>query len=260
MQRGAPRQASIHPSLAGKGVLVTGGGSGIGAAHVAAFCAQGARVAFFDIDRAASEALAAALAEAPGGPPLFIPVDLTDVAALREAIGAAGARLGAIDVLVNNAASDTRHTLDEVDEAYFDDRIAVNLRHLVFAAQAVAPAMKARGSGVIINTGSITWHAAFAGLPLYAMAKAGIEGLSRALARELGPHNIRVNCIVPGWVMTERQLTLWIDDAARAKIRAAQCLPGLVQPEDIAAMATFLASDASAMCTSQVFVVDGGWI
>ncbi|WP_108662935.1 SDR family NAD(P)-dependent oxidoreductase [Acuticoccus kandeliae] len=253
-------QNSIHPSLKDKLVLITGGGSGIGASHVAAFCAQGARVAFFDIAREASEAVVAKNADAPGGAPLFLEVDLTDIPALRAGIEAVRDRLGEIEVLVNNAADDTRHTLDDVDEAYFEDRIAVNLRHMVFAAQAVAPGMRARGSGVIINTGSITWHAAFGGLPLYAMAKAGVEGLSRSLARELGPDNIRVNCIIPGWVMTERQLTLWVDDAARAKIKQMQCLPGLVQPEDIANMATWLASDDSRMCTSQIFVVDGGWI
>lgn len=254
------RRNSIHPSLTDQVVLVTGGGSGIGAAHVAAFCAQGARVAFLDIDGAASRSSVGDLTAAGRTAPLFIETDLKDVSALRSAIDQVQTRLGDVDVLVNNAASDTRHTLEEVDEAYFDDRIAVNLRHLVFAAQAVAPGMKARGSGVVINTGSITWRGGFGGLPLYAMAKAAIEGLTRALARDLGPHNIRVNCIVPGWVMTERQLTHWVDDAARAKIKQMQCLPGEVRPEDIAHMATWLASDDSRMCTSQTFVVDGGWI
>lgn len=251
---------SVHPSLADKVVLVTGGGSGIGAAHVRAFCAQGARVVFLDIDRDASQALVADLSGPGDKAPLFIETDLADIPALRSAIEAARSRLGDVDVLVNNAASDTRHSFAEIDEAYFDESIAVNLRHLVFAAQAVAPGMKARGGGAIINTGSITWRAGFGGLPLYAMAKAAIEGLTRALARDLGPDNIRVNCIVPGWVMTERQLTRWVDDAARERIRRMQCLPGLVQPEDIARMATWLGSDDSRMCTSQTFVVDGGWI
>lgn len=254
------RQNSLHPSLKGKNVLITGGGSGIGAAHVEAFTAQGANVTFFDIDLAASEALVARLSATAENAPVFQAVDLTDIAALRAAIDTAAARHGTTDVLINNAANDTRHTLDEVDEAYFDDRIAVNLKHLVFAAQAVAPGMAASGGGVIVNTGSITWHAGFGGLPLYAMAKAGIEGLTRALARDLGPDNIRVNCIIPGWVMTERQLTLWVDDAARARIKQMQCLPGYVQPEDIAHMATWLASDDSRMLSSQIFVVDGGWI
>lgn len=250
---------SIHPSLEGKVVLISGGGSGIGAAHVRAFCAQGARVAFFDIDREASETLAARLSGAGEGGPLFIEADLSDVAALRAGIEEVRSGLGDVDVLVNNAANDTRHALADVDEPYFDDRIAVNLRHLVFAAQAVAPGMKAKGGGVIINTGSITWRAGFGGLPLYAMAKAGIEGLTRALARDLGPDRIRVNCIVPGWVMTERQLTHWVGDAERETIRQMQCLPDPVMPEDIAHMATWLASDDSRMCTGQAFVVDGGW-
>ena len=254
------RRNSVHPSLAEKVVLITGGGSGIGEAHVRAFCAQGARVAFLDIDRDASQALVANLSGAGQDAPVFIETDLADIPALRAAIDAVRSRLGEVDVLVNNAANDTRHSLDEIDEAYFDDRIAVNLRHLVFAAQAVAPGMRARGGGVIVNTGSITWRAGFGGLPLYAMAKAAIEGLTRALARDLGPDNIRVNCIVPGWVMTERQLTHWVSEEARERIRRMQCLPGLVQPEDIAHMATWLASDDSRMCTSQSFVVDGGWV
>jgi len=254
------RQNSRHPSLKGKSVLITGGGSGIGAAHVEAFCAEGAKVTLFDIDRAASEALVETLSPAAETAPVFDHVDLTDIPALRAAIAAAAARQGNIDVLVNNAANDTRHTLEEIDEAYFDDRVAVNLRHLVFAAQAVAPGMAANGGGVIVNTGSITWHAGFAGVPLYAMAKAAIEGLTRSLARDLGQDNIRVNCIIPGWVMTERQLTHWVDDAARARIREMQCLPGSVMPEDIAHMATWLASDDSRMITRQTFVVDGGWI
>ncbi len=254
------RQNSVHPSLTGKSVLITGGGSGIGAAHVAAFCAQGAKVTFVDIDLAASEALVERVSAATGTTPVFREVDLTDIAALRKAIEATADAQGPIDVLVNNAANDTRHKLADVDEAYFDDRIAVNLKHLVFASQAVAPGMAASGGGVIINTGSITWHAGFGGLPLYAMAKAAIEGLTRSLARDLGPDNIRVNCIIPGWVMTERQLTHWVDDAARAKIKEMQCLRGSVMPEDCAHMATFLASDDARMLTSQIFVVDGGWI
>ncbi len=248
---------SIHPSLEDKVVLVTGGGSGIGAAHVQAFLAQGAQVAFIDVDVERARALVARLAD--DGAPIFLEADLSDVSALRAAVDDARMRLGDIDILVNNAASDTRHDLIDVDERYFDDRVAVNLRHLVFAAQAVVPGMKAKGGGAIINTGSITWRAGFGGLPLYAMAKAGIEGLTRALARDLGPDRIRVNCIVPGWVMTERQLTHWVGDDELALIRRMQCLPDLLQPVDIAHMATWLASDDSRMCTGQAFVVDGGW-
>lgn len=252
-------QFAHYPSLKNKVVLVTGGGSGIGAAHVREFTGQGARVAFFDLDDGASADLVRSLEEAGRHPPLFLKVDLRDIGALKRAIQVVAGELGDIDILINNAANDQRHTLDEVTEEFFDERIAVNLRHFVFAAQAVAPAMKARKNGVIVNTGSMSWRAGFGGMPLYTTSKAAIEGLNRALARDLGPYNIRVNCIIPGWVMTDRQLALWVDDAARARIREMQCLPGFVEPTDIARMATFLASDDSRMCTNQTFVVDGGW-
>ncbi|TNC72803.1 SDR family oxidoreductase [Rubellimicrobium roseum] len=251
---------SIHPSLAGKVVLVTGGGSGIGAAHVAEFCAQGATVGFLDVAEDASRQLVEQVTAAGHKPPRFLRTDLTDVAALQAAIAAFAAEAGAVDVLVNNAAHDERHELDAITPEYFEERIAVNLRHLVFAIQAVAPGMRAKGAGVIVNTGSISWRAGFGGMPLYMAAKAGIEGLTRALARDLGPDGIRVNCILPGWVMTERQLTLWVDDAARKLIAERQCLGGYVEPADIARMATWLASDDSQMITNQTFVVDGGWI
>lgn len=250
---------SIHPSLRGKSVLVTGGASGIGEAHVHAFVAQGAHVAFLDIDAEAGRNLTAALAPT-GTRPFFRRTDLTDLADLEAAIDEAVGVHGDIAVLVNNAANDVRHTLAEVTPESFDASIAVNLRHLVFASKKVAPGMKRLGGGVIINTGSMSWHAALPGLPLYSTAKAGIEGLTRSLARELGPDHIRVNAIIPGWVMTEKQLRLWVDDAARAKIAENQCLPDAVQPADIAHMATFLASDDAHMCTAQSFVVDGGWI
>ena len=251
---------SLHPSLKGRVVLVTGGASGIGAAHVREFAAQGARVAFLDLAEEPAGELVAAV-EAEGHPrPLFLPTDLTDLDALRAAIATVASELGEVEVLVNNAAHDERHRLEDITDAYFDDRVAVNLRHLVFAAQAVAPGMQRRGGGVILNTGSISWRAGFGGMPLYTMAKAGIEGLTRSLARDLGPDRIRVNCILPGWVMTERQLALWVDEAAERMIAERQCLPDRVQPADIARMATWLASDDSRMITNQTFVVDGGWI
>ncbi|HVG48301.1 MAG TPA: SDR family NAD(P)-dependent oxidoreductase [Rubellimicrobium sp.] len=251
---------STHSSLADKVVLVTGGGSGIGAAHVAEFCAQGAAVGFLDVADEASRQLVEQVTAAGHRAPRFLHTDLTNVADLQNAIATFALEAGAIDVLVNNAAHDERHDLEAITPEYFDDRIAVNLRHLVFATQAVVPGMKAKGAGVIVNTGSISWHAGFGGMPLYMAAKAGIEGLTRALARDLGPHGIRVNCILPGWVMTKRQLTLWVDDAARKLIAEKQCLAGYVEPVDIARMATWLASDDSRMVTNQTFVVDGGWI
>ena len=251
---------AIHPSLNGKVVLVTGGGSGIGAAHVREFAAQGARVAFFDLEERPPCGPAASIATADHARPVFHQVDLTDLGALEAAIRTVEAEFGEVDVLVNNAANDQRHRLEDITDAYFDERVAVNLRHLVFAAKAVVPGMRRKGGGVIVNTGSISWRAGFGGVPLYAMAKAGIEGLTRSLARDLGPDRIRVNCILPGWVMTERQLALWIDEAAERMIEERQCLPDRVLPEDIARMATWLASDDSRMITSQTFVVDGGWI
>jgi len=253
-------RTSIHPSLVGKVVLVTGGGSGIGASHVAEFCAQGATVGFLDVMEEASTQLVQQVAAAGHRPPRYYHADLTDIAALQSAIAAFATEAGAVDVLINNAAHDERHELEAITPAYFDDRIAVNLRRLVFAVQTVVPGMKVKGAGVIVNTGSISWRAGFGGMPLYMAAKAGIEGLTRALARDLGPHGIRVNCILPGWVMTERQLALWVDDAARKLIKERQCLAGYVEPADIARMATWLASDDSRMVTNQTFVVDGGWI
>ena len=225
-----------------------------------AFSAQGARVAFLDVDVDAAAALDDGIASGGHPRPWFRRTDLSDLADLDAAITEAAAALGDIEILLNNAANDQRHTLTEVTPEMFDANVAVNLRHLVFAAKAVAPAMKRRGGGVIINTGSMSWRAGFTGMPLYVMAKAAIEGLTRGLARELGGDGIRVNSLIPGWVMTDKQLRLWVDDEAKALIARSQCLPGSVMPEDLARMATFLASDDSRMITSQSFVVDGGWL
>ncbi|GAB5377918.1 MAG: SDR family oxidoreductase [Acuticoccus sp.] len=251
---------AIHPGLKDKTVLITGGATGIGEAHVRAFHGQGARVAFIDIAEDEGKALAAALAKEPGHAPLFFKADLTDLSALAATLDAIVEEMGDVEVLINNAANDTRHTLAEVTEESFNDNIAVNLRHFVFTSQRLIPGMQRMGRGAIVNFGSITWRAAMHGLPLYAMAKAGIEGLTRALASEFGKDRIRVNCVVPGWVMTERQLRLWVDATAEEKINTNQCLPDRVQPEDLARMAVFLASEDSRMCTAQTFIVDGGWL
>lgn len=246
-----------YPSLRDKRVVVTGGGSGIGAALVEAFAAQGSRVAFVDVAEAPSRALAERLS-ADGPAPLFYRLDLTDLEALARTFRAMEEGLGGVDILVNNAASDDRHAPDEVTPAYWDERMAVNLRHLFFAAQAVIPGMRRQGAGVILNFGSISWHLGLPDLVLYQTAKAAIEGMTRALARDLGPDGIRVNTIIPGNVRTPRQQR-WYTPEGEAEIVAAQCLKARVQPDDVAAMALFLASDDARLCTGHDYFIDAGW-
>jgi len=252
-------QPALYPGLAGKTVFITGGGSGIGAAITRAFAGQQARPAFVDIAEAPSLALVEELRHATGIAPLFIPCDVRDVGALVGAIEQTRAALGDIAVLVNNAANDDRHRVEDVTAAYWDERMALNLRPMFFAAQAVLAQMKRRGGGAIVNFGSISWMVTQGGFPAYATAKAAVHGLTRTLARDFGPFSIRVNCVVPGWVMTERQRQLWLTPEADAARAAAQCLPSRVEPEDIADMVLFLASDAAAKCTAQDFTVDAGW-
>ncbi|WGS47462.1 SDR family oxidoreductase (plasmid) [Burkholderia sp. JSH-S8] len=247
-----------YPSLADRAVLITGGATGIGAAFVEHFVAQDARVAFVDLDAAAGRALAERLAPARHAP-LFIECDLTDIAALRHAIDAIRARIGAISVLVNNAANDARHAIGDVTPESFDAGIAVNLRHQFFAAQAVIDDMRQQGGGAIINLGSISWMLKNGGYPVYVTAKAAVQGLTRGLARDLGLFGIRVNSLVPGWVMTDKQRRLWLDDAGRASIKAGQCLDAELLPADLARMALFLAADDGRMITAQDVIVDGGW-
>jgi len=254
----AERRA-VYPSLRGRRVLVTGGGSGIGAGIVEGFVRQGADVTFFDIEEDASRALAAQLANGGNNGPLFRRIDLTDIAALQAEIDAQIAERGPFDVLVNNAANDDRHKLAEVTEAYWNDRINVNLRHMFFCAQSVVPAMRAKGGGAIVNLGSISWHLGVEDLVVYQTAKAGVEGLTRALAREVGRDNIRVSCVVPGNVRTPRQLK-WYTPEGEAEIVAAQALPGRLAPEDIAAMTMFLASDDARLITGHSYFVDAGWL
>ena len=243
---------AIYPSLQRKRVVITGGGSGIGAGLVEAFARQGAEVHFLDILAKEGQALAAQLGEAPIAP-TFHHCDLRDV----EAITAAFETLGQVDVLVNNAGNDDRHTLDEVTPAYFDERMAVNLRHMLFCAKAVAGGMKARGGGAIINFGSISWHLGLPDLVLYETAKAGIAGMTRALARELGPEGIRVSCVTPGNVRTPRQMK-WYTPDGEAQIIAQQCLKGRIEPRDVAALVLFLASDDARFCTGHEYWIDEG--
>ncbi|CAG9206630.1 Sulfoquinovose 1-dehydrogenase [Paraburkholderia tropica] len=256
--RHAHENFARYPSLADRVVLITGGATGIGASFVEHFAAQGARVAFFDIDATAGEALADELGDSRHKP-LFARVDLTDIAALRAAIADVKAALGPIEALVNNAANDKRHTLAEVTPEFFDAGIAVNVRHQLFAAQAVAEDMKAAGRGSIINLGSISWMLKNADYPVYVMSKSAVQGLTRGLAKDLGQYGIRVNSLVPGWVMTDKQRRLWLTDEGREAIKRGQCIDAELLPEDLARMALFLAADDSRMITSQDIVVDGGW-
>jgi len=249
---------AIYPSLENKVVFVTGGGSGIGAATVTGFVRQKARVGFVDIDEPASTRLVRDL-EGMGPSPRFLRCDVRDIDALRAAIGTVQAELGDIGVLVNNAARDDRHAIESVTVEYWDERVAVNLRHQFFATQAVIEQMKRLGGGSIINFGSISWMMASGGMPAYTTSKAAVHGLTRGFARDLGPYNIRANTITPGWVMTERQLALWVTPESEARIDQAQCLRERLKPEHLANMVLFLASDDARMITSQNFVVDAGW-
>jgi len=249
---------ATYPSLIDRVVLVTGGATGIGASLVEHFAAQGAKVGFIDIDAPAGTLLAAGLAGSRHTPLLFA-ADLTDTAAMLSAIASVRRRLGPIVVLVNNAANDQRHSIAATTPDSWDAGMAVNLKHQFFAAQAVVPDMQQAGGGSIVNFGSVSWMLKMGGLPVYATAKAAVAGLTRSLARDLGPSNIRVNTLVPGWVMTEKQIRLWLDDAGRAAIARGQCINQPLLAEHIARMALFLAADDSAMCTAQDFVVDAGW-
>ena len=249
---------ATYPSLRDRVVFVTGGASGIGAEEVTQFTAQGAKVAFVDIADDAAAALIDALKSAGHQAPFYQHCDLKDIAALQSAIAEVGRRLGPITVLVNNAANDQRHKFEDVTVEYWDERLATNLRHQFFAIQAVAPMMRAAGGGSIINFGSVSWHTAQGGMPAYTTAKAGVEGLTRGMARDLGPDNIRVNTVIPGWIMTERQITLWLTPEAEENLIRSQCLKTKVVPADVARMVLWLASDDSRMCTSQLWFVDAG--
>ena len=248
---------AVYPSLQDRLVVITGGGSGIGAALTEGFARQGARVVFLDVADEDSAALVDRLKDAPVAP-VYLRCDLTDLEALRAALLQIVRLHGAVDVLVNNAANDDRHALGDVTPEYWDQRVAVNLRHLYFAAQALAPGMRKQGRGVILNLGSISWHLGLPELSIYETAKAGIEGMTRALARELGVDGVRVCCIVPGNVKTPRQMK-WYTPEGEAEIVAAQCLKGRIEPIDVAALAMFLASDDARFVTGHEYFVDAGW-
>lgn len=251
-------QFATYPSLAGVPVVISGGASGIGESMVRHFAGQGSKVGFVDIAVEAGDKLAAELTAA-GQAVRFTRCDVTDVEAYRAAISGFAAAHGDALVLVNNAAHDQRHDWREVTPDYWDDRMAVNLKHAFFAMQAVAPGMIKAGRGSIINLGSISWMIMTPQIPLYETAKAAVHGLTRSMARELGKSGIRVNSLVPGATITQRQLALWIDEASLKAIEAEQALAGLVYPDDVSRMALFLAAEDSAMISAQQFLVDGGW-
>ena len=247
-----------YPSLVDRAVLISGGATGIGAAFVTHFAQQGARVAFLDIDEKGASALYKTLPDVRHTP-VFLPCDVTDVQALRRSITDASSKIGAISVLINNAANDRRHRLEDTTPEEFEQSVAVNLRHQYFATQAVVPGMRELGGGSIICLGSTGWMIKNAGYPMYAMAKSAVHGLVNGLARELGKDRIRINALVPGWVITDKQRELWLDEAGEREIQQKQCMPGYLQADDLARAALFLGADDSRMCTGHDFIVDGGW-
>ncbi len=251
---------AVYPSLRERLVVITGGASGIGAAMVEAFAANGARVAFLDLQKEAGEAFVNRLRDAGGPVPLFLPCDLTDIQALQAALATIADRLGPVEILVNNAGNDTRHSIEDVTPEFWDRTLALNLKHQFFAAQAVIPGMRALGRGSIINMSSIAWVIPSVNVPVYVSAKAAIVGMTRTLAHEVGKDNIRVNCILPGAIATERQKRLWLTPQYEAEILSAQALKRLIQPEEVARLALFLAADDSAAITNQSCIIDGGWV
>ena len=243
-----------YPSLKDRVVLITGGASGIGASMVEHFADQGSRVAFLDFDAEHGQQVAGRTGA------LFIQCDLRDVAALRAAIGQVKERLGLATVLVNSAARDDRHGWETVEPDYWDERMHTNLRHQFFCAQAVAPMMKQAGQGSIVNFGSVSWMVGQGGMAAYTAAKSAVLGLTRSLARDYGPYNIRVNAIAPGWIMTQRQMEKWLTPEGEAELMQRQCLKRKLVPDEIAKVTLFMASDEASACTNQQYVVDGGWV
>lgn len=247
-----------YPSLKNRTVFVSGGGSGIGASIVRHFAEQGSKVGFVDLDDGASKALVEEVKGEGYPAPLFLKCDVRDTKAFQAAISNVAARLGAVTVLVNNAARDDRHAIEDVTEEFWNERIAVNLRHQYFAVQSVAPGMKKAGGGSVINLSSVSYVSMTPNLSVYQAAKAAVIGMTRGLARDLGPDLIRVNAVMPGWIMTERQMKMWLTPESEAELMKLQCLKEKLYPPDIARMILWLASDDSRMVTAQKFVVDGG--
>ena len=248
---------AVYPSLNNKVVLVTGGGSGIGESITRSFIKQGAKVAFLDFNEKDSIKL---IKDLNTDNLHFEFCDLRDIEQLKNSIKKISSKFGPIQILVNNAARDDRHSLESVTSEYFDERIATNLKHQLFASQAVVSDMEKNGGGVIINMGSTSWMIGQGGMPCYTTAKSAIQGLTRGLARDLGPKNIRVNCVVPGWIMTKRQVDMWLTPESEKELMDRQCIKRKLLPEDIARFVLFMASDEASACSNQSFVVDGGWL
>ena len=248
---------AVYPSLNNKVVLVTGGGSGIGESITRSFIKQGAKVAFLDFNEKDSIKL---IKDLNTDNLHFEFCDLRDIEQLKNSIKKISSKFGPIQILVNNAARDDRHSLESVTSEYFDERIATNLKHQLFASQAVVTDMEKNGGGAIINMGSTSWMIGQGGMPCYTTAKSAIQGLTRGLARDLGPKNIRVNCVVPGWIMTKRQVDMWLTPESEKELMDRQCIKRKLLPEDIARFVLFMASDEASACSNQSFVVDGGWL
>jgi NAD(P)-dependent dehydrogenase (short-subunit alcohol dehydrogenase family) len=253
-------QFAHYPSLRDRAVLITGGATGIGESIVTHFARQGSRVAFLDIDDEPAHALSQSLAAEGCPPPHYLHCDLTDIPALKTAVGTILAKFATIDVLVNNAANDQRHSIDEVTPDSFDQSIAINLRPQFFMIQSVLPAMRAAKRGSIVNMSSISWMIPSTGAALYVAAKAAVVGLTRTIAHEAGPDGIRVNAVLPGAIVTERQKRLWYTPEYKAKILRSQALKRDILPEDVARLVLFLAADDSSAITNQSYIVDGGWV
>lgn len=253
-------KTAVYPSLKDRVVFITGGGSGIGASIVTEFCKQGARVSFVDINVDASTALVSQI-EADGfSVPRFIECDLKDIDKLQASIQSVIEADGPIRTLINNAAHDERHQIDDVTSEYFDDRVAVNLKHQFFAIQAVHKPMAEAGGGTIVNMGSVSWMIGQGGMPVYLSCKSAVTGLTRSMARDLGPKNIRVNSVLPGWIMTERQIEKWLTPEGEKQMLEQQCLKRRLEPIEIARVVLFFSADDSGICTNQNFVADGGWV
>ena len=248
---------AVYPSLNNKVVVVTGGGSGIGESITRSFIKQGAKVAFLDFNEKDSIKL---IKDLNTDKLHFEFCDLRDIEQLKNSIKKISSKFGPIQILVNNAARDDRHSLQSVTSEYFDERIATNLKHQLFASQAVVNDMEKNGGGAIINMGSTSWMIGQGGMPCYTTAKSAIQGLTRGLARDLGPKNIRVNCVVPGWIMTERQVDMWLTPESEKELMDRQCIKRKLFPKDIARFVLFMASDEASACSNQSFVVDGGWL